>query len=235
MNENAQRKDTGIKSFSFLCRRQRIVWRKVSTNCRMAALSGCFLSSSCLLLREYWNVVPNNTNIREKELKIRLPFKTWCSLSVPQCTVSNEGNWNSLPMETIKNAPTCFIARTRAQHLSVFYIQECRNKISWTLHAAWFACQKILPGPHILAFEFTSYHWSHLHLKEFFRLPLISSRNIHPNWLKYFGSSGQVHFLRWTVWIGNPAGSVHQQTASQRPQSYNNSIRWLLNHKISNH
>ena len=116
-----------------------------------------------------------------------------------------------LSMQTIKNAPTCFIARASAQHLSVFYIQECRNKISWALRGAWFACQKIVPGPHILAFEFTSYHWSHLHLKEFFRLPLISSRNIHPNWLKYFGSSGQVHFLRWTVWVENPAGSVHSK------------------------
>ena len=60
---------TGIKSFSFLCRPQRIVGQKVSTNCRMAALSDCFPSSSCLLLREYWNFVPNNTNVHVKEIK----------------------------------------------------------------------------------------------------------------------------------------------------------------------
>ena len=34
---------------------------------------------SCIL-------VPNNNNICIKETKIWLPFKTWCSLSVPRCT-----------------------------------------------------------------------------------------------------------------------------------------------------
>ena len=60
---------TGIKSFSFLRRPQRIVGQKVSTNCRMAALPDCFPSSSCRLLREYWNFVPNNTNVHVKEIK----------------------------------------------------------------------------------------------------------------------------------------------------------------------
>ena len=64
---------TGIKSFSFLCGMQCIVGQKVSTNSRLAALSHCFPSSSCLLLHEYWNLVPNNTNIHVKETKIWLP------------------------------------------------------------------------------------------------------------------------------------------------------------------
>ena len=48
--------NTGITSFSFLCRQQHIVGQKLSTNCQMAALPDCFLSSSCLILREYWNL-----------------------------------------------------------------------------------------------------------------------------------------------------------------------------------
>ena len=87
--------NTSIKSFSFLCWTLRIVGQKVSTKNLMAALSDCLPSSSCLLLHEYWNFVPNNNNIPVKETKIWLSFKTWCSLSVPQCTASNERNWNS--------------------------------------------------------------------------------------------------------------------------------------------
>ena len=60
-------RNTGITSFSFLCRQKRIVGQKVSTNCCTSALPDCFPSSSCLLLREYWNVVPSNTNIRVKK------------------------------------------------------------------------------------------------------------------------------------------------------------------------
>ena len=50
----------------------------MSIKCLMAALSDCFPSSSCLLLREYWNlaIVPNNISARVKETKIWLPFKT---------------------------------------------------------------------------------------------------------------------------------------------------------------
>ena len=59
------------------------------------ALWDCFPSSSCLLLHEYWNFVPNSNNIPVKETKIWLSFKTWCSLSVPRCTASNKRNWNS--------------------------------------------------------------------------------------------------------------------------------------------
>ena len=57
----------GHRHLSVFCRPQRIVGQKVSTNCRMAALPHCFPSSSCLLLREYWNLVPNNSNICVKK------------------------------------------------------------------------------------------------------------------------------------------------------------------------
>ena len=43
-------------------------------------------------LRKHWNLVPNNNNIPVKETKTWLSFKTWCSLSVPQCTASNKRN-----------------------------------------------------------------------------------------------------------------------------------------------
>ena len=56
------------------------MWQKISTKSPMAALSDCFRSSSCSLLRKYWNLVSSNNNIRGKETKIWLPFKTWCSL-----------------------------------------------------------------------------------------------------------------------------------------------------------
>ena len=52
------------------------VEQKASTKSLMAALSDCFPSSSCLLLREYWNLVPSNISVRVKETKIWLPFKT---------------------------------------------------------------------------------------------------------------------------------------------------------------
>ena len=51
----------------------------MSTKCLMAAFSDCFPSSSCLLLREFWNLVPNNISVRVKETKIWLPFKTLCA------------------------------------------------------------------------------------------------------------------------------------------------------------
>ena len=83
---------TGIKSFSFLCRTLRIVGQKVSTKSFMAASLDSFPSSSSLLLHEDWNLVPNNNNTRMKETKIWLPFKTWCSLSVPRCAAYHKGN-----------------------------------------------------------------------------------------------------------------------------------------------
>ena len=58
---------------------------------RMAALSDCFPSSSCLLLREYWNLVPNDNSTHVKETKTWLPFKTLCSLSVPGCAAYHKG------------------------------------------------------------------------------------------------------------------------------------------------
>ena len=85
---------TGIKSASFLCWMLRIVGQEVSIKCLMAALSDCFPSSSCLLLSEYWNLVPNNISVRVKT-KIWLPFKTWRSLSVPIWAAYHTGNWNS--------------------------------------------------------------------------------------------------------------------------------------------
>ena len=85
---------TGIKSFSFLCWMLRIVGHKVSTKSLMAAFSDCFQSSSCLLLSEYWNLVPNNISVRVKT-KIWLPFKTWRSLSAPRWAAYHTGNWNS--------------------------------------------------------------------------------------------------------------------------------------------
>ena len=54
-----------------------------------------FPYSSCLLLHEYWNLVPNNNNTQVKETKIWLPFKTQCSLSDPRCTAYHKGNCNS--------------------------------------------------------------------------------------------------------------------------------------------
>ena len=47
---------SGMKSFSFLCRQQRIVGQNVSNTCWMSALRDCSPSPSCLLLREYWNL-----------------------------------------------------------------------------------------------------------------------------------------------------------------------------------
>ena len=75
-NVNLLRNNTGIKSLNCLCWTLHIVGQKVSTKSLMrAALSDCFSSSSCLLLREYWNLVPNDKNTRVKETKIWLPFK----------------------------------------------------------------------------------------------------------------------------------------------------------------
>ena len=60
--------NTGILSFSFLCRQQHIVGQKESSECRMAAFKpDCFSPSSCLHLYEYWNSVPKNTNIPIKK------------------------------------------------------------------------------------------------------------------------------------------------------------------------
>ena len=73
----------------------------------MVALSDCFPSSFCLLLRRYWNLVTNNNNVHKKETKIWLPFKTCCSLSVPRhCYISQRKlkllmsvyKWNSCIM-----------------------------------------------------------------------------------------------------------------------------------------
>ena len=53
----------------------------MSTESLTAILSDCFPSSSCLL---YANV-GNNTHSHIKETKKWLPYKIWCSLSVPRC------------------------------------------------------------------------------------------------------------------------------------------------------
>ena len=64
----------------------------MSTKSLMGALSDCFPSSFCLLLRRYWNLVTNNNNVRKKETKIWQPFKTSCSLSVRRCAAYHKGN-----------------------------------------------------------------------------------------------------------------------------------------------
>ena len=78
----------------------------MSTKSLMAVLSDCFPSSSCLLLRKYWNQVPNNIGVRVKETKIWLPFKTRCSLSVPGCrprtTQETETLVGCIKMEKLK-------------------------------------------------------------------------------------------------------------------------------------
>ena len=84
--------NTGSKSCSFLCGTQRIVGQKVSTKSLVTALSDCIRSSSYILLHEYWNLVPNNNNIRVKETKIWLLFKTGCSLFVPRCAAYHKEN-----------------------------------------------------------------------------------------------------------------------------------------------
>jgi len=84
---------TGINSFSCLCGPQRIVEQKVSTNCRMAALPDCFPSSSRLLLREYWNFVPNNTNVHVMEIKIFTAVQDLVLIFRPTMhCVPNKGN-----------------------------------------------------------------------------------------------------------------------------------------------
>ena len=59
----------------------------MSTKSLMAALSDCFPSSSCLLLREYWNLVPSNISVGIKKTKIWLPIKTLAAHFLPQDTL----------------------------------------------------------------------------------------------------------------------------------------------------
>ena len=80
--------NTGIKSYSFLCWAQRIVGQKVSTKSWMAAISS-------FPLHEYWYylVLRSNIHVKGDKMKrgnnpIRLPFDSWCSLSVPQCAAT---------------------------------------------------------------------------------------------------------------------------------------------------
>ena len=54
-------------------------------------------------IREYCDylVLSSNNCLKKDKMKrennrIGLPLEIWCSLSVPQCRVSNDGNWNSL-------------------------------------------------------------------------------------------------------------------------------------------
>ena len=47
-----------------------IVGQKVSIKSLMAALLDCSPSSSCLLLREYWNLIPNNISVPIKKTDI---------------------------------------------------------------------------------------------------------------------------------------------------------------------
>ena len=89
--------NTGIKSFNFLCGQQHNNYCGTESEHQLSngSLIGLlFPSSSCLLLHEDWNSVPNNINIRVKEMKIRLPFKiilvlTFCPTMY---YVPNKGN-----------------------------------------------------------------------------------------------------------------------------------------------
>ena len=92
---------TFIKSFRYFCRPQRIVGQKVSTNCRMAVLPDCFHSSSCLLLREYWNLVPNNTNICVK--KWRCDYHSRLGVHFP--------SHNTLCAQQRKLIDACFVGK----------------------------------------------------------------------------------------------------------------------------
>ena len=117
------KKYPGIRSFSFLCWTLRIVGQKESTKSLIAASSDCFPSSSCILLREYWNLVPNDYNIHVKETKIWLPLKTWSSLSVSRFAAYREGNWSSW----------CLYCLRAATPVSTFLLcQECCAQFSQT-------------------------------------------------------------------------------------------------------
>ena len=89
------RPNTGIKSFSFFCWTLCIVGQKVSTKSWMTAISLSPFREYC-----YYLVLSSNTRLKGDKMKrennaTRLPLKTWCSLSAPQCAASNKGNWNS--------------------------------------------------------------------------------------------------------------------------------------------
>ena len=107
----------------------------------MAASLDCFRSSSSLLLNEDWNLAPNNNNTRMKETKIWLPFKTWCSLSVPRCAAYHKGNWISwclygsqvLSFPTFTHASVLLIKTTtqnrldKAKQIFLYFIQWLRH------------------------------------------------------------------------------------------------------------
>lgn len=94
--------NTSIKSNSFLCGMLSIRGQKVSTKSLIVAFLDYFPSSSCFIVCEYWNLVPSYTKICVKEIKIWLPFKTWCSLSVPQCATFHK-------VTVAENLDTCSI------------------------------------------------------------------------------------------------------------------------------
>ena len=55
------------------------------------SLIGSFSLFILFPLHEYWNLKPNDNNTQIKETKIWLPFKNWCSLSVPRCAACHKG------------------------------------------------------------------------------------------------------------------------------------------------
>ena len=86
---------TGIKSFSFFCWTLCIVGQKVSTKSWMTAISMSPLREYCYYLVQSSKIRVKGDKMKKENNPIRLPFETWCSLSVPQCVASNKGNWNS--------------------------------------------------------------------------------------------------------------------------------------------
>ena len=95
--------------------------------------------------------MPNNNNTRIKETKIWLPFKTWCSLSVPRCAAYHKGNWNSwclygsevLSFPTFTHASVLLIKTTtqnrldKAKQIFLYFVQ-------WLRHFAVFFLQTLV-------------------------------------------------------------------------------------------
>ena len=83
-------------SFSFLCGTQCILAQKVRLH---QVLNGCHIFVSfariLLLFGTKFQYLRKRRQDKEGNNLIKLPLETWCSLSVPQCTAPNKGNWNS--------------------------------------------------------------------------------------------------------------------------------------------
>ena len=131
----------GFKSFIFICWMLCITGQKVSTTSLMAILSDCFPSSSCLLDAN----IGNNSNIRIKQTKKWLSFKTWCSLSVPRWTAHPKGNWNSWCLYSIMLAMYATTGLVCAPLNHIQWIKElrlCAQFVSKTVNVATLLFQR---------------------------------------------------------------------------------------------